>query len=225
MNPESASRVPTGLHPEISRMCPSPRRDGEATRQRLLRAALELFTANGFRATTTPEIAERAGVAEGTIYRHFSGKEQLLNEVYRAAHRWAAGLVADTEGTSPAQERLQRLGRRLLEGAERDPAATRMLLLARDERYLDERSRDAAREFRYALQQVVAAGKSDGAVRAGPAELWAAVWLSLVAFAAERVAAREWTVEQPQVGQVLDAAWDAIRAGEGGRGREQAGAG
>ena len=192
-------------------MGPTPRRDGEATRQRLLRAALELFTTTGFRATTTPQIAERAGVAEGTIYRHFSSKEQLLNDVYRAAHRWATTLVVETEGPYRTQERLQRIGRRLLEGAERDPAGARMLLQSREDQYLDDRSRDAAREFRGTLQQVIAAGKSDGAIRAGPAELWAAVWLALVAFAAERVAAREWTVEQPQTAQILDAAWDAIK--------------
>jgi AcrR family transcriptional regulator len=194
-------------------MAPTPRRDGEATRQRLLRAALELFTTTGFRATTTPQIAERAGVAEGTIYRHFSSKEQLLNDVYRAAHRWATTLVVETEGPYRTQERLQRIGRRLLEGAERDPAGARMLLQAREDQYLDDRSRDAAREFRGTLQQVIAAGKSDGVIRAGPAELWGAVWLALVAFAAERVAAREWTVEQPQTAQILDAAWDAIKAG------------
>ena len=51
-------------------MSATPRRDGEATRQKLLRAALELYTAAGFRDTTTPAIAARAGVAEGTIYRH-----------------------------------------------------------------------------------------------------------------------------------------------------------
>ncbi len=193
-------------------MAPSPRRDGEATRQRLLRAALELFTTNGFRSTTTPEIAERAGVAEGTIYRHFSGKEHLLNEVYRAAHRWAAGIVGDTGGPQLPQDHLRLIGRRLMEGAERDPAAARMLLLSRDTGHLDERSRDAARDFRNTLLQVVASGKSDGVVRAGPAELWAAVWLAVVTFAADRVAAGEWSAEQPQTGQVLDAAWDAIRA-------------
>ncbi len=197
-----------------------PRRDGDATRQRLLRAALELFTTNGFQATTTPEIAERAGVAEGTIYRHFPGKEQLLNEVYRAAHRWALGVIAEPEGPHRSEEQLRRMGRRLLEGTERDPASARMVLFTRDDRHLDERSREAAREFRGALQQVVASGESDGAIRPGPAELWAAVWLSVVSYAAERVAAREWTTEQPQVAQVLDAAWDAIRgeAGTGGSG-------
>ncbi|HEU5170574.1 MAG TPA: TetR/AcrR family transcriptional regulator [Gemmatimonadales bacterium] len=188
------------------------RRDGEATRQKLLRAALELYTTVGYRATTTPEIAARAGVAEGTIYRHFSGKEHLLNEAYRATHRWAHGLVTEGGGDpAPVPERLERIARRLLEGAERDPAAARMLLVAREDRHLDERSREAAREFRDALQQVIASGKSDGLVRAGPAELWAAVWLAVIAYAAERIAAREWTTEQPQVGQVLAAAWDAIK--------------
>ncbi len=73
------------------------RRDGEATRQRLLRAALDLYTTVGFRATTTPAIAARAGVAEGTIYRHFSGKEHLLNEVYRNAQHWGSEIVRDAE--------------------------------------------------------------------------------------------------------------------------------
>ncbi len=194
---------------------PPVRRDGEATRQKLLRAALELYTAEGYHATTTPAIAARAGVAEGTIYRHFSGKEHLLNEVYRAAQRWAHSIVTepDPPGERPMSvpERLRRIGRRLLEGAERDPAVARMLFQMRDERHLDEKSREAAREFREALTQVVAAGKSDGLVRAGPAELWVGVWLAVVAYAAERVTAKEWTPDHPQALLVLDGAWDAIR--------------
>lgn len=194
---------------------PKTRRDGEATRQRLLRAALELFTSQGFRATTTPEIAQRAGVAEGTIYRHFTGKEHLLNEVYRGAQRWASGLVReieDTERALKAPERLARLGRRLLEAADRDPAALRMLFHSRDDRNLDDKSREAAREFRETLQQMVASGKSDGLVRPGPAELWALVWLGVVAFAAERVSAKEWTPDHPHAALALEAAWDAIAA-------------
>jgi AcrR family transcriptional regulator len=194
---------------------PTPsRRDGEATRQRLLRAALDLYTTIGFRATTTPAIAARAGVAEGTIYRHFSGKEHLLNEVYRNAQRWGAGLIKETapNGQHTAPERLAGIARRLLDAASRDPSLTRMLLRSRDEQHLDERSREAAREFRQALRQVVAGGESQGLVRQGPPELWTDVWLALVAFAAERVGAREWEAESPQIGLTLDAAWDAIAA-------------
>ena len=194
-------------------MSAAPRRDGEATRQKLLRAALELYTTGGFRDTTTPTIAAHAGVAEGTIYRHFSGKEDLLNAVYRAAQRWALGVIMEAEGDhgAPAPERLQRIGRRLLEAAEHDPAGARMVLQFRDERYLDDRSREAAREVRTALQQVVAAGKSDGLVRSGPADLWVAVWLAVVSFAVERVCTKEWTPDHPQAAQAVEAAWHAIR--------------
>jgi hypothetical protein len=67
-------------------------------------------------------------------------------------------------------------------------------------------------EFRDALQHIVAAGKSDGVVRTGPAELWTDVWLALVAFVAERVGAKEWAPDAAPVGMALDAAWDAIAA-------------
>lgn len=194
---------------------PSPRRDAAATRQRLLRVSLELFATAGYRGTTTPMIAERAGVAEGTIYRHFSGKEALLNEVYRESQRWAAGVVSEVGGmerSARTQEILQRLGRRLLEAAQRDPAALHMALDGTLAAHLDARSREAAGEFRGALQRIVASGKSDGVIRAGPAELWADLWLGLVQFAAERVATGEWTADQLQATLTLEAAWEAIAA-------------
>jgi len=47
-------------------------------RQALLRAATELFAAQGFDRTTTRQIAARAGCAEGLIHRYFKGKAGLL---------------------------------------------------------------------------------------------------------------------------------------------------
>ncbi|HEY8258489.1 MAG TPA: TetR/AcrR family transcriptional regulator [Gemmatimonadales bacterium] len=190
------------------------RRDGEATRRRLLGAALELYTSVGFRATTTPAIAARAGVAEGTIYRHFSGKESLLNEAYREAQRWGAGLVVDTGGEPhpAAEEWLGRIAARLMEAAAQDPPLVRMLLRHRDDQHLEERSREASREFRAALQKVVTEARADGALRNGPPELWTEVWLALVAFVAERVSTGEWTPEGSSVSLTLAAAWDSIAA-------------
>jgi AcrR family transcriptional regulator len=188
------------------------RRDGEATRQRLLRAALELYTTVGFRATTTPAIAARAGVAEGTIYRHFSGKEHLLNEVFRGAQRWGTNVVQEVTDEEGVVGRLQKIARQLIETAASDAAQTRMLLRRRDEQHLDEQSRESEREFRNALHTVVAAGESSGLVRPGSAELWTDVWLALVAFVAERVGAHEWSPDSAPVTLALDAAWDAIAA-------------
>src|SRR2546428_11634236 len=70
----------------------------DLTHQRLVRAALELFTTQGYHGTTTPLIAKKAGVAEGSIYRHFDGKQHLLNELYRGAARWAGKLVKEADG-------------------------------------------------------------------------------------------------------------------------------
>ncbi|MEO7039366.1 MAG: helix-turn-helix domain-containing protein, partial [Candidatus Elarobacter sp.] len=46
----------------------------EDTRTRILAAARELFERNGTRGTTTREVAERAGVNEATLFRHFGSK-------------------------------------------------------------------------------------------------------------------------------------------------------
>lgn len=53
-------------------------------RERIIRAALELFTESAYASTTVPDIAERAGVAAGTIYRYFPSKEALANAIYQA---------------------------------------------------------------------------------------------------------------------------------------------
>ena len=113
---------------------PRTRRDAEATRRRLIAAALELFTTTGFRATTTPMLAERAGIAEGTIYRHFSGKRELLNAAYRQVQDWAAAMVKEIEADRllPVRDRLLGNARRLLEEAVRDPAAQRIQVHAID---------------------------------------------------------------------------------------------
>jgi AcrR family transcriptional regulator len=53
-------------------------RSGEDARRRLQQAALELFRERGYEATTTAEIAARAGVTERTFFRHFPDKREAL---------------------------------------------------------------------------------------------------------------------------------------------------
>ncbi len=56
-----------------------------ATHQALMDAALRVFVQRGFARATTREIAGAAGVAEGTIYRHFADKHALFREVFFSA--------------------------------------------------------------------------------------------------------------------------------------------
>ncbi len=51
------------------------------TRNRILEAARRLFAKQGFDGTTTRDLAQAAGVAEGTLFRHFVNKKAILIEV------------------------------------------------------------------------------------------------------------------------------------------------
>lgn len=55
-----------------------PGSTAEETRARILCAAKEIYQQNGTRGTTTREVAERAGVNEATVFRHFGNKQALL---------------------------------------------------------------------------------------------------------------------------------------------------
>ncbi|MCX5378835.1 TetR/AcrR family transcriptional regulator [Streptomyces sp. NBC_00091] len=55
----------------------------QATRQKLYEAAVTLIAEQGFSATTVDEIAERAGVAKGTVYYNFASKTDLFEELLR----------------------------------------------------------------------------------------------------------------------------------------------
>ena len=187
----------------------------DLTRQHLVRAALDLFTTQGYHPTTTPQIARKAGIAEGTIYRHFPGKQQLLNELYRGAARWATRLVREADGApGTPREKLARLAVLLVAGAAREPAVVRLFFFQDHDPLLDEPSRAAAREFRGALESLVAQGKADGSVRPGGVDVLAGAWLGVLQVALQRILARDWGVASAGVQLCRTAAWDAIRRQE-----------
>ncbi len=81
-------------------------RDKKAhTRQRLLSAARDIVAEQGFAAATALAVAERSGVATGTIYRHFPNKSELVADVFRYAteHEVAQVAAASQQGDSVAQ--------------------------------------------------------------------------------------------------------------------------
>ena len=53
----------------------------EQSRRQVLDAALQLFSHQGYRATTMRDIAEKAGVSTGNVYHHFEEKEQIFRDL------------------------------------------------------------------------------------------------------------------------------------------------
>lgn len=57
---------------------------GIERRRVIIEAALALFARNGFRGTTTKEIAQAAGCSEATLFKHFATKEALYSAILEA---------------------------------------------------------------------------------------------------------------------------------------------
>jgi AcrR family transcriptional regulator len=72
-----------------------------AARRRIARAARGLIAAGGYRAASVAVVAAQAGVATGTVYRHFPSKADLFAEVFRSASQHevdATRAAADAAG-------------------------------------------------------------------------------------------------------------------------------
>ncbi len=57
-------------------------RDGSKTRERIERRAMRLFVEKGVAETSIRDVAQAAGVADGALYRHFKGKEDLVAKLF-----------------------------------------------------------------------------------------------------------------------------------------------
>jgi AcrR family transcriptional regulator len=80
-----------------------PRSDAQRNRERILEVAKQEFTRSGANASLE-EIAKKAGVGPGTLYRHFPAREELLVAVYRSGmEKLAAAEKTLTESKSPLE--------------------------------------------------------------------------------------------------------------------------
>ncbi|MFV0463717.1 MAG: TetR/AcrR family transcriptional regulator [Nostocoides sp.] len=67
---------------------------------RLMEAAADAFADRGFHATTTRDIATRAGLSPAGVYVHFASKEELLFAISELGHLAARDMLLDASGTA-----------------------------------------------------------------------------------------------------------------------------
>jgi AcrR family transcriptional regulator len=79
-----------------------------ATRERIVTAALEQVAAGGYASAAVQTVAARAGVAVGTVYRHFHSKGDLFAEAFRRASQRELDMVVEVSAADgrPACERV-----------------------------------------------------------------------------------------------------------------------
>lgn len=130
---------PMNSHSPVSEapLTPAPKREA------ILRAALQVFAEGGVNGVAVPQIAARAGVGTGTIYRYFDSKDSLVNELFREQKQALARRLFDgLESRVDPREGFQVFWSRLVGFVREAPDAYRFLELQDHLPYLDERSRE-----------------------------------------------------------------------------------
>ncbi|MFH1277873.1 MAG: TetR/AcrR family transcriptional regulator [Candidatus Eisenbacteria bacterium] len=99
-------------------------------RDAILEAALGLFVEKGISAATTREIAQKAGTAEGNLYRHFPSKDHLARHLFgECAGRFRKRLLEEVEKETGPRERLAALVRGIFSFARDEAGAFNFILL------------------------------------------------------------------------------------------------
>jgi AcrR family transcriptional regulator len=105
---------------------------GEERRRVIVEAAVALFSQNGFRGTTTKQIAEAAGCSEATIFKHFTTKHELYSAILEAKSRIAETLAKAAHAAARKDDAgvFRAIGLESLTRTEQDPSLMRLLLFS-----------------------------------------------------------------------------------------------
>lgn len=145
------------------------RNDREVKRRAILDAAVREFAEHGFPASRIRDIAAEAGVAEGTIYLYFEGKDDLLLTAFREkVDEFCAAVGSILSSSAPFEERLARFVHLQFESIEADPALATVLLLEsrQSSKFYGGEVRDVLRQYASAVGSLLESGRVQGAVRA-----------------------------------------------------------
>src|SRR6266478_5564709 len=126
-------------------------------RSRILDAAIRVFAERGFHSATVAEIARAAGVADGTIYLYFKGKDDLLLRLF-------AEMKAAVAQERSAAEKLKRFIQLHLALVERNPELASVLIveLRQSAQFLKAADRQKLAAYVDVIAEVVRAGQESG---------------------------------------------------------------
>ena len=154
--------------PRRTRPVPAP--PARDKRDVILRAATRVFARRGFFNAQVADIARSAGVAAGTVYLYFRGKDDLLVSLFERTMREAIaeGRTA-LAGVSDPRKRLARLAELHLEriGRDRDLAIVFQVELRQSTKFMERFSATQLREYLGLIRCAIADGQASGLFRAG----------------------------------------------------------
>ncbi len=144
------------------------RADKADKRDAILRAAIETFAARGFFNAQVADVARGAGVAAGTVYLYFRGKDDLLISIFERTmtEAIAAGRQSVAARSTPL-DRLREIAALHLErlGRDRDLAVVFQIELRQSTKFMERFSATYLREYLGIIRDVIAEGQVKGVFR------------------------------------------------------------
>jgi TetR/AcrR family fatty acid metabolism transcriptional regulator len=150
----------TAAPPDINR--------GTTKRERILRAAIDVFAQNGYFNAKVAEVAKAAGVADGTIYLYFDGKEDLLITIFREHTRnYLQSLERELAHVRRPEERIRIAIRHHLEalGRDRALAIVAQVELRHSLKFMSLFSQQEVADYLNMLRKMIEQGQADGSFR------------------------------------------------------------
>jgi TetR/AcrR family transcriptional regulator, fatty acid metabolism regulator protein len=141
---------------------------GSPKKDAILRAAIDVFAERGFFNAQVADVARAAGVAAGTVYLYFRGKDDLLISIFERSMReaFAEGRAAVAGLRDPA-ERLRRFARLHLGrlGRDRNLAIVFQVELRQSVKFMERFSSTLLRDYLGQIRAVIADGQAAGVFR------------------------------------------------------------
>ena len=138
---------------------------GTSKRERILRAAVDVFAEHGYFTAKVSQIAKAAGVADGTIYLYFDGKEDLLITIFREHTRnYLHTLEQQLANINSPEERLRTAVRHHLEalGRDRALAVVSQVELRHSLKFMSLLSQQEVADYLNVLRKIVEHGQEKG---------------------------------------------------------------
>ena len=177
---------------------------------------MRTFTENTFAGSSMADVAQRAGVAVGSIYRHFPSKESLGNAVYQLwKGRALSAIIAAVDPTAPSRTAFAQMWRALARFAAEHPDAFAFLEYQQHGAYLDSAGQATAHELMAFVRDFVVRGQQAGELRAGPPDMLIALaYGALVGFTRDVHPGAPPSAGDPAlVTAAEEAVWAMLRAG------------
>ncbi len=156
------------IHSAMAKTLPQPQQPASTKRQRILRAATDVFAQSGYFNAKVSDIAKSAAVADGTIYLYFDGKEDLLINIFREHTRgYLLSLERDLTQARRAEERIRVAIRHHLEtlGRDRALAIVAQVELRHSLKFMALLSHQEVADYLNILRKIVEQGQNEGVFR------------------------------------------------------------